>query len=171
MTRSQLLERLKCESKLKTTEEEGVEACSLTCNTLEGVEGCVGASGWDQEELTSFNYSHKLAQHQHKVVSAQLEHLWCQEETHVTQIHKTHHGPDLGKTPPSPLQYIMQLSMVATSKWLFVPRFPSGSLEIFVARIPTTLGAHNFTCRPSITMRSQAKLYPLLRAFQRYVAR
>jgi hypothetical protein len=33
-------------------------------------EGHVGALGWDQEELTSFNYSHKLAQNQRKVVNA-----------------------------------------------------------------------------------------------------
>jgi len=32
-----------------------------------GVEGCAGASGWDQEELTSFNYSHEPAQNQHVV--------------------------------------------------------------------------------------------------------
>jgi hypothetical protein len=36
---------------------------------------------------------------------------------------------------------------------------------------PTTLGAHNFMCRLSIEMRSKAKLYPLSRTFQRYVAR
>ncbi len=34
---------------MKTTEEQGVEARSLARNTL-GVEGCVGASGWDEEE-------------------------------------------------------------------------------------------------------------------------
>jgi hypothetical protein len=36
MTCSQLLEGFKCESKLKTTEEQGVEARSLARNTLEG---------------------------------------------------------------------------------------------------------------------------------------
>jgi len=34
MTHSQLLEGLKCESKYKTTKEGGVEAHSLTHNTL-----------------------------------------------------------------------------------------------------------------------------------------
>ncbi len=37
---------------------------------FEGVEGRVGAPGWDYEELTSFNYTHGPAQNQHKVVSA-----------------------------------------------------------------------------------------------------
>jgi len=41
-----LLNGLKCGSKLKTMEEQGVEARSLVRNTL-GVEGHVGAPGWD----------------------------------------------------------------------------------------------------------------------------
>jgi hypothetical protein len=36
LMRSQLLNGLKCESKLKTTEEQGVEAHSLARSTLEG---------------------------------------------------------------------------------------------------------------------------------------
>jgi hypothetical protein len=41
-----LLDRHKCEYEMKTTEEQEIEACSLACSTL-GVEGCVGALGWD----------------------------------------------------------------------------------------------------------------------------
>ncbi len=52
----------------------------------------------------------------------------------------------------------------------FVPRLPSGSPEIPSTGIPATLRAHNFLCRPPIAMRSEAKLYPSSRAFQRYVA-
>jgi len=32
---------------MKTTEKQGVGACSLACSTLEGVEGHAGAPGWD----------------------------------------------------------------------------------------------------------------------------
>jgi hypothetical protein len=39
---SQLLYKLKCESKVKITEEQGLGARSLARNIL-GVEGCVGA--------------------------------------------------------------------------------------------------------------------------------
>ncbi len=39
MTYSQLLEGFKCESKLKTTENQGVEACSLARRILEGQRG------------------------------------------------------------------------------------------------------------------------------------
>jgi len=35
--------------KVKTTEGEGIGPHSLACNTL-GVEGHVGASGWDWED-------------------------------------------------------------------------------------------------------------------------
>jgi hypothetical protein len=41
-----LLDRLKCESEVKTVEEQGVEAHSLARSTL-GVEGHAGASRWD----------------------------------------------------------------------------------------------------------------------------
>ncbi len=46
LTHPQLLEGLKYESKWKTTEEGGVGARSVVHNTW-GVEGCVGAPGWD----------------------------------------------------------------------------------------------------------------------------
>jgi hypothetical protein len=46
MTHSQLLEGLKCEFKWKTAEEGGVGTRSLAHNTW-GVEGRVGAPGWD----------------------------------------------------------------------------------------------------------------------------
>jgi hypothetical protein len=46
LTHPQLLEVLKCESKWKAAEEEGVGARSLAHNTW-GVEGRVGAPGWD----------------------------------------------------------------------------------------------------------------------------
>jgi hypothetical protein len=36
---------------------------------------------------------------------------------------------------------------------------------------PITFEAYNFLCRPPIDVRSEKKLYPLLRAFQWYVVR
>ncbi len=36
----------------------------------------------------------------------------------------------------------------------FVPRLPSGNLEIAKVGTPTTLGHHNFACKPLIEMRS-----------------
>jgi hypothetical protein len=51
------LYRLKCESKVKTTEEQGVGARSLARNTF-GVKGHVGVSRWGLGRVTSINYSH-----------------------------------------------------------------------------------------------------------------
>ncbi len=87
-----------------------------------------------------------------------------------TQTHKTHHNPDLGEPPPSPLYYVLCVATKLAPKWHFVSRFASGSPEIPKVGIFTTLGAHNFVCRPSIEMRSKEKLQPLSRAFQWYVA-
>jgi len=64
-----------------------------------------------------------------------------------------------GKPPPSPSLMIY-----------FVPGHRTNT-QIPTTRIPTTLGAHNFSCKPPIEMRFEAKLYPLLRVFQRYVTR
>jgi hypothetical protein len=74
-----------------------------------------------------------------------------------------------GKPPPSPLYYTLCLSMRPTSKWHFVPRLPNGSHKISKVGTPMTLGPHNIVCKPPIEMRSEAKLYPLLRTFQQYV--
>ncbi len=70
--------------------------------TLGGVEGRVGALGWDQEELTSFTHSHEPAHNPHKVVSAQLEHLWCQDEPRTTRTHQIHHGLELREVTTFP---------------------------------------------------------------------
>ncbi len=75
-----------------------------------------------------------------------------------------------GKPPPSPLYYILWLAMGLASKWHFVLRFPSGNLKIPTTRTPTTLGTHNFECRPPIEMKYKKKLWSLSRAFQQYVA-
>ncbi len=87
------------------------------------------------------------------------------------RTHKIHHGSNLGKPPPFPLQYILCLSMWATSKWHFVSRLPNGSLEISRIGTSTTLEPYNFVCQPLITMQYKAKLQPSSRTFQQYVAR
>jgi hypothetical protein len=68
MMHSQLLEGLKCESQTKDNGRIKRQGTLLSSQHYRRVEGCVGASGWD--EFTSFNYLHGLTQNQHKVVSA-----------------------------------------------------------------------------------------------------
>jgi hypothetical protein len=58
------------------------------------------------------------------------EHLWVLGQDTGTLTHKTHHGPDSRKPPPSPIYYSLQRSAGATSKWLFFPGLPSWSPEI-----------------------------------------
>jgi len=53
---------------------------------------------------------------------------------------------------------IMCLSMRLTSKWHFVWGLPNGNLKIPKVGTLATLGPHNFVCKPSIKMRSKAKL-------------
>jgi len=56
--------------KVKTTEGEGVGACSLACRTLE-VEGCVGALRWGLGRLTSKSIIHTdLYKSNNKLVNA-----------------------------------------------------------------------------------------------------
>ncbi len=75
-----------------------------------------------------------------------------------------------GKPPPSPLQYTLCLVTGPTPKCHFVSGFPSGSPEILNVGTFMTLKGHKFVCKPLIEMRSEAKLQPLSRAFQQYVA-
>ncbi len=58
--------------------------------------------------------------------------------------------------------HIQMAFCLRTPKW--EPRIPT-------IATPATLGAHNFVCKPLIVMNSTAKLYPLSRSFQHYVAR
>jgi hypothetical protein len=59
--------------------------------------------------------------------------------------------------------------MGPTPKCHFVLGLPSESPKIPTIGVPTTLGPHNFVCKPLIEMRSKVKLYPLSRTFQWYV--
>jgi hypothetical protein len=68
--------------------------------------------------------------------------------------HKTHHGPDLGEATTFPLIVYFVLGHGTNTQMTFCP----GSPKIPKVGILTTLGVHNFVCRPLIDMRSEAKL-------------
>ncbi len=158
-TCSPLLEGLKCESQTEVNKRIRSRGTLPGSQHYRGVEGRAGVPRWDQEDLTSFNYSHKLAQNQHKVISAQLEHFWCYDEPRATWTHKTHHNPNLGEATTFPLIiYSTPLHEGHIQMFFFFLGFPGGSLEIPTIRTSTTLGAHNLVCRPLIAMRCQAKL-------------
>ncbi len=96
LTHSQLLERLKCEPQTENNRRVRSRSALPGSQHFGGVEGHVGALKWDQEELTSFIYSHKPAQNQRKVVSAQ-------DKPQATRTHNTHHSSDLGEATTFPL--------------------------------------------------------------------
>jgi hypothetical protein len=65
--------------KVKTTEGEGVGVRSLAQNTL-GVKGRVRTPRWGLRRLTNKSITHMDLHKPNKLVSAQLEHLWCMDE-------------------------------------------------------------------------------------------
>ncbi len=168
---SQLLEGLKCESQTKNNERVKSRGTLPGSQHFGRVKGRARAPGWDQEELTSFTYSHGCAQNQHKVVSASWSTFGARTNHGQFRLTRLTTAWTWGKPPLSPLQYTLRLSMKPTSKWHFVPGFPSGSPETAKIGTHVALGAHNFACRPWIEMRAKEKLQPPLRAFQQYVAR
>ncbi len=153
-----LLYGLKCESKVKITEKWKVGARSLARNTL-GVKGCTGVPRWRVGRVTSINHSHGPAQTEQQVgyciVWTFLVHGQSTSKHKLTRLTMAR---TKGKPPPSPLQYTLCLAMGPAPKCHFVAGLPSGNFEIPNIGTPTTLGAHNFVCKPLIEMKSKAKL-------------
>ncbi len=121
---SQLLEGLKCKSQTENSGRARSRGTLPGSQHFGGVEGRVGPPRWDQEELTSFTYSHRPAQNQHKVVTTQLKHFWCQDEPRATQTHKTHHGPNLGEATTFPLIVYSVAAHGAHIQMVFCPGTP-----------------------------------------------
>ncbi len=77
-----------------------------------------------------------------------------------------------GKSPPSPYNIFCAWSKALHPNAILFQDSQVGSSEIPEMGTPTTLEAHHFLCRPSsMEVGFKAKLYPLTRAFQQYVAR
>ncbi len=170
MMHSQLLTRLKSESKYKTSEGGGVRARSLTHNTLRG-RGACQSSGM---ELGRVDKLHSLT--------------WaCTQPTQSGQcivgtflvLGRTTGNMNTQDSPQPRLggsHHLPPYSILCTSPRSLHPNgfsllgLPRGSPEIAPTRTPTTLEPHNFASRPRIQVRSKAKLQLLSRAFQRYVA-
>jgi hypothetical protein len=75
---------------------------SLAHNTLKG-RGACWSSGVGLGKIDKLIHSHGPAHNPHKVVSAKLEHLWC-EDNHGQHGHtRLTTARTWGKPPPSPL--------------------------------------------------------------------
>jgi hypothetical protein len=76
------------------------------------------------------------------------------------QIHKTHHGPDLGEaTTFSLIVYYVPLHE-AHIQMAFCLKTPKSESRNSQSWDSYNFGAPNFVCKPPIEMRSEAKLYP-----------
>ncbi len=71
-----------------------------------------------------------------------------------TQIHKTHHGLDLGEATTFPLILYFVTLHEAHIQMTFCPRSP----EIAKVGTPATLEPHNFLCKIRTEMRFREKL-------------
>ncbi len=72
-----LLNRLKCESKMKTTEKSKVAACSLACSTLRGKRACWSFEMGLGRMTTTYSLTRTCIKPTNKLVNALLKHFWC----------------------------------------------------------------------------------------------
>jgi hypothetical protein len=75
-----------------------------------------------------------------------------------TQIHKTHHNPNLGEATTFPLIVYYVPLHEAYIQMAFCPGTLKWSPEIVKVETLATLGPYNFACRPLIEIRFKAKL-------------
>ncbi len=170
LTHSQLLIRLKSESKYKTTERGGVGACSLAHNTLKGRGAC-----WNSGMgLRRVDKLHSLTQ----ACTQPTQGGQCIVGTPLV-LGRATGNTDTQDSPRPGLggsHHLPPYSILCTSPRGLHPNgfslsgLPSGSPEIAPTRTPESLEPHNFASRPRIEVRDEAKLQLLSKAFQQYVA-
>jgi hypothetical protein len=122
--------------KVKTTEEKKVWAHSLARSTL-GVEGCVGTPRWGLRRVTNKSITHTdLHKPNNKLVCYWLVHNWSTFNTQMnhlqTQIHKTHHNPNLREATTFPLIVFYVPNHRASSQMSFCPRTPKLEIPKFL---------------------------------------
>ncbi len=118
------LKDLNVSPKMKTMEKKRVGASFLAHSTLR-VEGCVRAPKWGLDELwtnqlftwTCTNQTTSWLVHNWSIFGAQTNHKH-------TQIHKVHHGPDLGEPTTFPLIVFSVLKHGVAPKCHFVSKSP-----------------------------------------------
>jgi len=130
---------------------------------------------WSSEmrlgRLTSHSIIHaNLHKPNNKLVSALLEHFGARTNHKQTQIHKIHHGLDLGEAITFALMVYFMLGCVTNTQMSFCPGTPKWESRNSQSWDSRNLGVYKFACRPPIQMRFQVKLQPSLSAFQWYVA-
>jgi hypothetical protein len=153
-----LFTRLKCESKMNIMKEWKVGVHSLVCN-ISRVEGHDGVSKKGLKRMISKSITHTNL---HKPNTSWLVHSWstfgARTSHGQTRTHKTHHNLNLGEATTFPLILFSMPSHGASTQMSFAPKLPSWSPKIPKIGTSTTLGAHNFFCKPLIEMTFEVKL-------------
>ncbi|CAK9213856.1 unnamed protein product [Sphagnum troendelagicum] len=133
---------------------------SLAHNTLRG-KGASWSSGMGLGRIDKLIHSHGPAHNPHKVVSAKLEHLWCWD-SHGQHGHTrlitartwgSHHLPPYSILCDAPRRLHPNGSFSRDSRDSR-PRVPKSR----PAGLLGLLEPHNFSSRPRIEVRSEAKL-------------
>ncbi len=155
----------------KTTERLGAQGTFPGFQHLKGQRGVLELQDGTRKSDKQFIHSHKSASNQPQLgqynVGAPLVLGRATSDLELTRFTMAR---TQGKPPPSPIQYTLHLSIRPTSKWLFVPRLPKGSLETTRVGTLATLWGYNFVLRPLIGTGFEANFQLLLRAFERCIA-
>jgi len=109
---------------VKTTKGKIIEGCSPTCS-ISGVERRAWALGWGLERMTKgqlFTRTYKNQTTSWLLCNWSIYGAWMNHGP--TQIHKIHHGPNLGETITFPF-IVFCLAMGLAPKCHFVPGLPS----------------------------------------------
>ncbi len=115
--------------------------------------------------ISNHSFTWTCTKPNNKLVNAQLEHFWCQDEPQVNSDSQDSPRPGLGGNHHLPPYSILCAQPQDQRPNVILSR----DSQIPTTGTPATLGAHNFVCKPLIEMRSKAKLQPSLIDFQRYV--
>ncbi len=119
-----LLNRLNCESKCENNRRTKSCECSLARNTL-GMEGCAKASRWGLHRGTSKSITHtNLHKPNNKLVSAQLEHFQCTNESRTNMDSQDSPWPELGGSHHLPLYNILCVSPQGQHPIVICPKTP-----------------------------------------------
>jgi hypothetical protein len=133
--------------KMKTMEKKGVGTRSLAHNTS-WVEGRVGAPRWGVGGLTNNSIIHMdLHKLNNKLVSAQLEHLWCMDKPWETTDSQNSPQLGLGGSHHLPLYSIVSAwpqdqhpnVILSRDSLMWISKFPK--LGLLKIRSPITLCA------------------------------
>ncbi len=144
--------------KQKTTEEQGVGACSLACSTLEGYKGVMELRDGTRKNWQA-SITHKDL---HKTNTRWLVHSWntfgAKMSHEQTRTHKSHHSSDLGEATTFPLIVYFAPLHGGHIQMVF---FPSGSPEIPQLGLPRLWGP--ITLRANLQL--QSKVIALVKSF------